>query len=68
MGAPSGITRTDYTAGELLDLVLAGPDPEVHRVVRWRCVDLRAEAARRFKVDLHENTFARWPHEPSLTA
>lgn len=30
---------------QLLDLVLAGPDPEVHGVARWRCVDLRADAA-----------------------
>ena len=27
---------------ELRELVLAGPDPERHQVVRWRCVDLRA--------------------------
>jgi hypothetical protein len=28
---------------ELHDLVVAGPDPAVHHVVRWRCVDLRDE-------------------------
>ncbi len=33
---------------ELLDLVLAGPDPENHGVVRWRCVDLKAEVAAAF--------------------
>jgi hypothetical protein len=39
---------------ELKEIVLAGPDPERHRVVRWRCVDLRGEIARRFSVELHE--------------
>ena len=29
---------------ELRELVIAGPDPEIHGVVRWRCVDLQAEA------------------------
>jgi transposase len=52
---------------ELLDLVLAGPDPEVHGVVRWRCADLRAEVARRFSVEVHENTIGRWLHELGLT-
>jgi transposase len=32
---------TPLQRAELLDLVLAGPDPQVHGVVRWRCVDLR---------------------------
>lgn len=31
----------------LRDLVIAGPDPAVHKVVRWRCADLRREVARR---------------------
>ena len=52
---------------ELLDLVLAGPDPDVHGVVRWRCVDLRAEVSRRFGVQVHENTIGRWLHELELT-
>jgi transposase len=52
---------------ELLDLVLAGPDPQVHGVVRWRCVDLQAEVARRFAVRVHENTIGRWLHELGLT-
>jgi transposase len=52
---------------ELLDLVIAGPDPEVHGVVRWRCVDLQAEVARRFSITVHENTIARWLHELRLT-
>lgn len=58
---------TPLQRAELLDLVLAGPDPQVHGVVRWRCVDLRDEVARRFCVTVHENTIARWLHELELT-
>jgi transposase len=36
-------------------------------VVRWRCVDLKAEVARRFSVQVHENTIGRWLHELGLT-
>jgi transposase len=52
---------------ELYALVVAGPDPKVHRVVRWRCVDLQAEVERRFGVKVHEYTIARWLHELGLT-
>ena len=52
---------------ELKALVVAGPDPSEHQVVRWRCVDLRAEVARRFCVDVHEGTIGRWLHELGLT-
>jgi Winged helix-turn helix len=48
---------------ELRELVIKGPDPEVHKVVRWQCVDLKAEVARRFSVEVHENTISRWLHE-----
>ena len=58
---------TSLQRAELLDLVIAGPDPEVHGVVRWRCVDLRAEIERRFSVTVHENTVGRWLHELRLT-
>jgi transposase len=58
---------TDRQRAELLDLVLQGPDPEVTGVVRWRCVDLQAEVERRFNVEVHENTIARWLHELGLT-
>lgn len=52
---------------ELRALVVAGPDPSEHKVVRWRCVDLQAEVARRFCVEVHENTIGRWLHELGLT-
>jgi transposase len=52
---------------ELRELVIQGPDPAIHGVVRWRCVDLQAEVARRFCVEVHENTIGRWLHELGLT-
>jgi len=47
--------------------VIQGPDPMTHKVVRWRCVDLRAEVARRFSVDVHESTIGKWLHQLGLT-
>ena len=44
---------------ELAQLVEAGPDIEVHRVVRWRCVDLQAEIRRRFNVEVSERHVGR---------
>ena len=52
---------------ELRALVVAGPKPTEHKVVRWRCVDLQGEVARRFCVEVHENTIGRWLHELGLT-
>ena len=52
---------------ELLDLVLAGPDPEINGVVRWRCVDLKGEVEQRFGVKAHGHTIAWWLHELGLT-
>jgi hypothetical protein len=40
-GAAPKLTEAQMT--ELRNLVIAGPDPEVHKVVRWRCIDLRAQ-------------------------
>jgi transposase len=58
---------TDQQRAELLAIVLAGPDPDINGVVRWRCSDLKAEVSRRFSVDVHENTIGRWLHELGLT-
>jgi transposase len=58
---------TDLQKAELLDLVVTGPDPEVNGVVRWRCVDLQAEVARRFSVKVHESTIGRWLKELGLS-
>jgi transposase len=58
---------SDEQMAELHELVIQGPDPDLHGVVRWRCVDLKAEVARRFQVEVHENTIGRWLHELGLT-
>lgn len=58
---------TDEQKAELKALVIAGPDPVRDKVVRWRCVDLRAEIARRFSVVVHESTVGTWLRELGLT-
>jgi transposase len=52
---------------ELKATVLKGPDPEKHGVVRWRCVDLRAEVARRFTIEVTERTIGKWLRKLGLT-
>ena len=52
---------------ELQALVVKGPDPEVDRVVRWRCVDLQEQVARRFLVTTAERTIGRWLRQLNLT-
>ena len=45
--------------GELAQLVEDGPDVAVHGVVRWRCVDLKAQIQARFEVTLSERQVER---------
>ncbi len=52
---------------ELKALVIKGPDLETHKVVRWRCLDLREEVARRFHVTVHESTIGKWLRQLGLT-
>ena len=52
---------------ELKALVIQGPDLETHKVVRWRCLDLREEVARRFEVAVHESTIGKWLRQLGLT-
>ena len=52
---------------ELEALVVKGPDPEKDKVVRWRCLDLREEVARRFTVEVHERTIGKWLRRLRLT-
>ena len=52
---------------ELYALVVKGPDPAVNKVVRWRCVDIQAEVARRWSVEVHESTIGKWLGELGLT-
>ena len=58
---------TPEQKAELKALVVAGPDPERDQVARWRCVDLRAEIARRFGVEVHQSTVSGWLHQLGLT-
>ncbi len=44
---------------EFAALVEAGPDPALHKVVRWRRVDLRDEIKRRFGVEVHERSVGK---------
>ncbi len=46
---------------DLKELVIKGPDPEKHRVVRWRCVDLCEEIARRYSVNVEKGTVGTKP-------
>jgi transposase len=48
-------------------LTIAGPDPERHPVVRWRCLDLRSEIAERFAVTICERTVGKWLRKLELT-
>ena len=64
-GATPSLTAAQMT--ELKTMVVKGPDPAVHKVVRWRCRDLRAEVARRFAVEVHESTIGKWLHQLGLT-
>lgn len=52
---------------ELKELVVNGPDPVKDGVVRWRCVDLRGEVARRFTVEVTERTIGKWLRKLELT-
>lgn len=58
---------TEAQMAEFRDLVLAGPDPAIHGVVRWRCVDLRHEVARRFSIIVDEDTIGKWLRKFGLT-
>jgi transposase len=66
--APGAAPRlSDAQMKELRELVIAGPDVAVHRVVRWRCADLRDEVARRFGVIVAERTIGKWLRKLGLT-
>ena len=58
---------TEAQMAELRKLVVDGPDREIHGVVRWRCLDLRAEVSRRFSVTVDERTIGKWLRALGLT-
>jgi len=64
-GHPAVLTEAQMA--ELKELTIKGPDPEKNKVVRWRCVDLREEVARRFAVTVTEGTIGKWLRKMDLT-
>ena len=49
-GRPGALNEAQLE--ELRTMVLDGPDPERHQVIRWRCADLRDEIAARWSIPL----------------
>lgn len=64
-GRPNALNAAQME--ELRELVIAGPDPLLHTVVRWRCLDLRAEVASRFRVTVNEGAIGKWLRQLGLT-
>jgi len=64
-GAAARLT-TEQKA-QLYQWIVDGPDPEVHKVIRWRCVDLCAEVERHFAVTVCERTMGKWLRKMKLT-
>ena len=64
-GVASKLSQTQME--ELRALVLAGPDPALHDVVRWRCIDLRDEVTRRFSVTVTKRTIGKWLRKLKMT-
>jgi transposase len=64
-GRPPLLTGTRME--ELREMVLTGPDPERHTVVRWRCVDLCQEIADRWSVNVCEQTMGKWLRRLDMT-
>ena len=58
---------TEAQMAELRELVTAGPAPRTDKIIRWRCVDLREEVARRFAVTVAERTIGKWLRKMKLT-
>ncbi len=59
-GAPAKLNAAGQA--KLKQIVLAGPDPEVDHVVRWRCLDLQAVIKREFDITVSEVTVGRLLH------
>ncbi len=58
---------TDARMEELREIVLTGPNPERHTVIRWRCVDLCAEIVERWSVRVCEQTMGKWLRRLEMT-
>ena len=64
-GRPPALNETRRE--ELKSIVLEGPDPERHRVVRWRRIDLCEEIAARWSVTVCEQTMGKWLRQLGMT-
>jgi transposase len=64
-GRPSYLSEEQME--ELRALVLKGPDPDRHAVVRWRCIDLCKEVADRWSVKVCEQTMGTWLRRLAMT-
>lgn len=58
LGAPPRKLATEQEQ-LVAEWVRQGPDPERHKVVRWRLVDLRDEIAAKFGIQLHERSVGK---------
>ena len=47
--------------------MIKGPDPERHKVVRWRCIDLCEEIVRLYSVRVGKGTVGKWLRKLKLT-
>lgn len=64
-GRPPFLSEPEMS--ELKAIVIKGPDAEADGVVRWRCLDLREQVARRFHVRVGERTIGKWLRKLELT-
>jgi transposase len=52
---------------ELASIVIEEAQPELHRVVRWRLVDLCEEISRRWSVRVCRQTVGKWLRQIHMT-
>jgi transposase len=64
-GRPGALNEAQLE--ELRTMVLDGPDPERHQVIRWRCADLRDEIAARWSIELYGHSVGRLLHRLDMT-
>ena len=56
-GRPPALNAAQMQA--LRELVMSGPLPSQDGVVRWRCIDLRDQIAKRYEVEVHTRTVGK---------
>ena len=56
----STATLTKAQMEELKKPMIKGPEPEVHKVIHWRCVDPCAEMTRRFSALMTKRPIGKW--------